>query len=172
MSAIQIRPYELDDVEALYAAARESIAEVHPWLPWCHPRYARSDASAWVALQVEAWAARSEFQFVIVSDDGQFFGGCGINAINAEYKFANLGYWVRTSAAGRGVATEATKLVRDWAFANTDLLRLEIVVALGNQASARVAEKAGAVFEGNLRRRLFVHGRSHDVAMFSFVRGA
>jgi RimJ/RimL family protein N-acetyltransferase len=36
------------------------------------------------------------------------------------------------------------------AFEATDLVRLEIVVAVGNVASHRVAEHAGAVREGTL----------------------
>ena len=83
---------------------------------------------------------------------------------------ANLGYWVRSSAASKGVATAATKLTRDWGFANTDLVRIEILVATGNIASRRVAEKSGALYEGTLRSRLTVHGTRHDAAMYSFVR--
>ena len=69
------------------------------------------------------------------------------------------------------LATQAVKSLAAWAFANTDLIRLEIVVALGNAASLRVAEKAGARREGTLRKRLFFHGVAHDAAMFSLVRG-
>ncbi|MGL5096173.1 MAG: GNAT family N-acetyltransferase, partial [Planctomycetia bacterium] len=57
-----------------------------------------------------------------------------------------------------------------WAFAETNLVRLEIVAAVDNHASRRVAEKAGAVFEGIARRRLLVHGASHDAAVYSLVR--
>jgi RimJ/RimL family protein N-acetyltransferase len=77
---------------------------------------------------------------------------------------------VRTSAAGGGVATRAARLARDWAFASTDLIRLEIVVSVGNHRSLRVAEKAGAVREGILRRRLITHGKAHDAVVFSFTR--
>jgi ribosomal-protein-serine acetyltransferase len=171
MSTICIRPYELEDVDALFEAALESTVDVHPWLPWCHPDYARDEAEAWIALQVEAWRQRTEFQFVITSPAGLFLGGCGLNAINSEHKFANLGYWVRSSAAGAGVATAATELTRDWAFENTELERLEILVATPNAASVRVPEKAGAVREGVLRARLRVHDRAYDAFVYSFVRG-
>ena len=52
-----------------------------------------------------------------------FLGGCGINGINREDGYANLGYWVRRSAMGQGVAPAAVRLVRDWVFAQTDLGR-------------------------------------------------
>jgi RimJ/RimL family protein N-acetyltransferase len=68
------------------------------------------------------------------------------------------------------VATEAVKLAREWGFAETGLVRLEVLVAVGNLASRRVAEKAGAVYEGTLRSRLLVQGTRHDAAMYAFIR--
>jgi RimJ/RimL family protein N-acetyltransferase len=88
------------------------------------------------------------------------------------HRFANLGYWVRTSATRQGVATEAVRQVAEFAFGNTDLVRLEIVCAVGNDASQRVAERAGAAREGALRHRLLLHGQPVDAVMYSLVRGA
>jgi len=167
---VAVRPYELEDAAALYEAARESIVEVHPWMAWCHANYSIEESNAWLDLQVEAFARGTAFEFAIVSDGGRYLGGCGINQLDRENRRANLGYWVRSTATRAGVATRAAQLVRDWAFENTDLIRLEIVAAVENLASCRVAQKAGAVREGTLRSRLLLHGVAHDAVVFSFVR--
>jgi len=167
---ISIRPYQLSDASALFEAARESVAEVQPWLPWCHAGYTLADAQTWIQSQVEKFAKRTEFSFLIENECSRFFGGCGLNHINELHRMANLGYWVRTSATGRGVAPQAMRLVAEWALANTQLQRLEIVVAVGNTRSQRVAEKAGAQREGILRSRLYFHDRPHDAVMYSLVR--
>jgi ribosomal-protein-serine acetyltransferase len=167
---IRIRPYVLDDAEDAYAAAMESVAEIQPWMPWCHPGYSLDDSRAWIGAQVAAFEQRTAFEFAIVSERGAFVGGCGVNQIDATNRRANLGYWVRTSAARRGVATAAVGALRDWAFQHTDLVRLEPVIAADNRASHRVAEKTGAHREGVLKRRLLLHGRLHDATMFSFTR--
>jgi ribosomal-protein-serine acetyltransferase len=83
---------------------------------------------------------------------------------------ANLGYWVRSSETGCGIATWAAQRLAAWAFANTDVTRLEIVAAVGNTASQAVATKAGALREGVLRARLLIHGRLHDAVLFSLIR--
>ena len=169
---ISIRPYALTDVPAFFEAACESVADVYPWLAWCHADYKIEDAQTWIASQVEAFEKRTEFQFVITDENGRFLGCCGLNHINESHRLANLGYWLRTSAAGQGVMPEAVRLVARWGFANTSLERLEIVVAVGNVRSQRVAEKAGATREGILRSRLFFHDRPHDAVMYSLVRPA
>jgi ribosomal-protein-serine acetyltransferase len=172
LTTVAIRPYRVEDAADLYEAAVESTAEVFPWLPWCRPDYQMADATGWVPGQVQRFGSGEEHQFVIQSGDGRFLGGCGINGIVREHGFANLGYWVRSSAMGQGVASQAVRLLRDWVFAHTSLVRLEIVVAVGNTRSARVAEKAGAEFEGVLRARIQLHGLIHDARMYALIRSS
>jgi RimJ/RimL family protein N-acetyltransferase len=169
---VHIRRYNLDDASAVFEAARESVAELEPWMPWCHPEYSIAESRSWLEIHVPAFEQGAAFEFAIVSGDGRYLGGCGLNQIDKANNRSNLGYWVRSTATRRGVATAAVLLLRDWAFANTDLVRLEIVIAVGNIASHRVAEKAGAIREGTLRRRLVLHGTAHDATMFSFTRAA
>ena len=146
------------------------ISEMMPWMPWCHPQYSYDESQSWIDTQVAAFTRHEAFAFGIFSDDGSYLGGCGLNQIDQGNRRANLGYWVRSTVTGRGVATAATRLLRDWGFENCDLIRLELVIAVGNLASQRVAEKAGAIREGILRNRLVLHGQPHDAVMFSFVR--
>lgn len=166
---IQIRPYRLADAPHVFEAVRESIEEVRPWMPWCHPHYSLEESRAWLEIQVLAFDQSTAYEFAITSADGRYLGGCGLNQIDRINRRANLGYWIRSSAAGKGAATAAAKLVRDWGFKNGDLNRLEIVAAAGNIASRRVAEKAGATQEGLLRSRLVLYGVSHDAVVYSFI---
>jgi RimJ/RimL family protein N-acetyltransferase len=165
-----IRRYRLDDAEAVFEAARESLTELAPWMPWAHPRYSIAESRAWLEVQVPAFDQRMAFEFAIVSEEGRLLGGCGLNQLDALNRRANLGYWVRTSVSSQGVATAAVRRLREWAFDRTDLIRLEILIAADNHASQRVAEKAGATREGVLRHRLLLHGVAHDATLFAFTK--
>ena len=168
---VSLRPYRLDDAAALHAAAIESVWEVRPFMPWCRPDLTVDAACTWIESQVSAFAAGRAFEFVIVAPNGRFFGSCGLTQIDDANHRANLGYWVRSSACGHGVATEAIQQLVQWAFKNTDLVRLEVVVSTQNAASLRAAEKSGAVREAILKKRLWLHGSWHDAVMLSFIRG-
>ncbi len=166
----RIRLYQATDARGLFEAARESIAEVSRWLPWCHPEYSMAEAVEWTSIQARLAADGREFAFAVVGPNDELLGGCGVNQINPIHRLGNLGYWVRTSATGRGVAREAVRQTAEFAFRNTDLVRLEIVCAVENRRSQRVAEAVGAVREGVLRNRLQLHGQSTDAVMYSLVR--
>lgn len=171
MNDISIRPYELDDALALYEAAKESMADVYKWLPWCHPEYKIEESRDWLAKQVGKRQEKIEFEFAIFDSDGAYLGGCGLNQIDWNKKTANLGYWVRSSAMGQGIAVHAVELLSNWGFENTDLIRFEIKCAVENMRSQRVAEKAGAVREGIKESCLELHGKKHDAVIFSMEKG-
>jgi ribosomal-protein-serine acetyltransferase len=168
---LRIRPYTADDGPAFFAAALESVGDLEPWMPWCHPSYSLEEANAWVRLQAQSFEKQSEFEFLIMDKSRAIVGACGINQIDTRNRRANVGYWVRSSAIRRGNAIAAIRLLVTWAVANTDLQRLEIVAAIENTPSLRVAEKVGAFREAVLRNRLLLHGRFHDAVMFTFIRG-
>ena len=167
---ISIRSYREEDADTLYEAVRESIADVSPWLPWCHEDYSIEESREFVSTRGKSAADGEWYSFgVFEKDSGKFLGGVGLNFINRVHLMANLGYWVRTSSVGRGVATSATRLAARFGFEKLGLHRIEIVAAVENIASQRVAEKAGALREGLLRKRLLISGESKDAMLFSLV---
>lgn len=167
---VTIRPYEDKDANEMVVAVRESLAEVSPWMPWCHPDYSITDAAAWVRTTRDGHADGSMYDFAIIDAQGTYVGGCGINHIDRIERFANLGYWVRTSRAGRGIAPVAVLQLISWTFANTNLNRIEIVVAVHNSRSQRVAEKVGAERDAILKKRLMVRELPSDAILYSVTR--
>ena len=165
-----IRPYHPDDVDAVFDAASESIAHVSPWMGWLTPAYTRADAAFWVNIAITDWGIGSFEHLIIDESDGSIAGSCGLNHLDRVNRYCNLGYWVRSSRLRLGAARAATLLLRDFGFRETDLNRLEIVVATGNTASRRVAESVGAIHEGIQRKRLCVGDVAHDSHMFALVR--
>jgi ribosomal-protein-serine acetyltransferase len=168
---VVLRPPVEADVDDLYAGVRESLPQLVPWMAWCHPDYERVETAEWVRATEQAWANDSEYPFTICERaTGAVLGTCGLNGVDRLNRWANLGYWVRTTATRRGVATRAAALVAAYAFREVGLERVEILAATGNEPSQRVAAKVGATREGVLRRRLRVGEISHDAVVFSLIR--
>ena len=169
--ALLIRPFSAADIDAVHEAARESIKEISPWLPWCHPEYSKEETRAFIMSRDEAWRNEEELAFGVFDlETGAFFGCVGLNQINRTHQIANLGYWVRTSCTGRGVASTAARRVARFGLKELGLQRIEILAAVGNRASQRAAEKAGALREAVfLRKRLLMRGYSQDAVLYSLV---
>lgn len=167
---IRLRPLVPADAEALHAAVIESKAELQPWMPWCHANYSRQDTDGYLNSRATEWANDTDYSFKIeAASTGQLLGGVGLNFITRAHQFANLGYWVRTSATRQGVANAAVRLLARFGFEELKFHRLEIVAAVDNIPSQKAALKAGARCDATLRNRLWINGRAYDAVMFSLI---
>jgi RimJ/RimL family protein N-acetyltransferase len=163
-----LRPFRPDDTVQLYCAVKESLNQLKPWMSWATEAYTETTARDYITIARSRWEERTYYALAITRA-GELLGGCTLSSIHPLYHFCNLGYWVRTSCHGQGIAGRAAKLGARFAFEQLGLIRVEIVIAVGNQASLRVAEKIGAHDEGVLLNRMVVGKSIYDAHMYSLV---
>lgn len=167
---IVLRAPSLEDVWDLHEAVTSSLEELTPWMGWAHPGIAREEMEDWIFRSLDGRATGHSYEFVIrEAGSERCLGACGLGRIDPLFRKANLGYWVRTDAAGKGIASAAARLVARFGFEQVALERIEIVADVANVASQRAAEKAGAVREGIVRNGMRVRNRQSDAVMYSLV---
>jgi [ribosomal protein S5]-alanine N-acetyltransferase len=88
---------------------------------------------------------RHIWYLVIESPEGEFTGWAGLGC---REDGAELGWYLTSRHWGRGYATEATRLLVDFAFNIVGLRRLYATADPENRASCRVLEKSGLVLRG------------------------
>jgi ribosomal-protein-serine acetyltransferase len=165
-----LRPFRLEDAEEMFKAVRESLTDLKPWMSWAYDDYSFNDAREFIRITRARWQEGTLFAFAITEvQSGLVLGGCSLSHIHPVYHLCNLGYWVRSSRRGEGIAGRATRLAARYAFEKVGLVRVEIVIAPGNEASLRVARKVGAHYEGLLRNRMVVGREVSDAAMYSLI---
>ncbi len=174
---IVLRPPTDGDGPEVVAAIRESLAELAPWMPWARAGYGLPDYAAFN----NGGRDLGDHNFLIfdaadakVADADparrpQVLGTCGLNHLDAINRRVNLGYWLRSSATGHGVATRATRLLAWYGHHHLALQRLELVIAVANTASQAVADRVGAVAEGVQRGRLVLNDTLVDATMASLL---
>jgi RimJ/RimL family protein N-acetyltransferase len=165
-----IRPFQMKDAPAFAAAARTSLETVGKWLPWCHAEYSLLEAEQWMEACARNLAAGTAFSMgIFAEDESALLGGIGINQINREHHFGQIGYWISQPHQGRQIAPRAVRMMAEFGFSVLDLTRLEILVPVGNEPSRRVAEKSGATLDGILKNRLVIRGQCYAAAMYSLT---
>ena len=108
---------------------------------------------------------------VIAKKEGLYIGNVGLYQINwitrsAEYRIF-LGH---NSFRGRGIGTEAAKLITDYAFDRLNLNKVWLGVNESNSAAVKSYEKAGFIREGVLRQEIYRNGRYYNAIRMSILR--
>ncbi len=161
------------DAPALHAAIAESLPELRPWMAWAaHPAGLDELARLQVQAQDDFQAGRAFRYLLFLRPGAELVGTCGLKTTDWEVPSFDIGYWVRTSAAGHGYIHEALAALCDLAFEQLAACRLQILVDTLNERSANVARRAGFELEG-IRRcdaRDHLSGELRDTYVFSRVR--
>ena len=107
---------------------------------------------------------------VVLSDAGEVIGRISLNTVvRGAFQSASLGYWVRSSANGRGHATAAAAAMLRLAFGELALHRVEAGTLPHNAASQRVLARNGFTRFGLAPQYLKIAGRWQDHVLFQVL---
>lgn len=139
---LEVRAWVPDDAQAVHDAIVESADHLRPWLPWVDGWLAQNEGAVASLAPLLAHNADGERLHAGVFLDGTLVGAVGIVDAPAD-DAVELGYWTRAGWTGQGIATRATALVLDIAFADPAVTRAVIVHDVGNAASAGPPRRLG-----------------------------
>lgn len=142
---VTLRAKRPEDADAITAACQDP--EIPRWT-LVPSQYTRAHAVEWIT---QSAADPRSADFLATDADDRLLGSFAVMEIDRKRDYGEIGYWVAAEARGRGVATRAVLLLRDWAAAALGLSELEILADPENLGSRRVAERAGFTEIGERR---------------------
>ena len=163
-----LRRLTLDDTDDMFEYSRNG--EVTKYLTWSpHPdkiytfdylsylqnRYKTGDFYDWA---------------IICKDSGKMIGTCGFTRFFFTHNGAEIGYVINPAYYGRGIATEVVGRVIRYGFEKLELERIEGKFMIENDASRRVMEKNGMIFEGVRRKGMLIKGSYRDIGVCAVIR--
>ncbi|MCX4586353.1 GNAT family N-acetyltransferase [Streptomyces sp. NBC_01481] len=161
-----LRPWRIADAEAVAEAFQDP--EIQRW----HVRRADSveEAREWIEGWRSSWHSESGGHWAVAGVDGdRLLGRVSLKSLDLADGKAEVAYWMVPAARGRGVCTCAVMTLTRWALEHGRFHRLELEHSTGNQASCRVAVKAGFEEEG-VRRGAALHADGwHDMHLHACV---
>jgi RimJ/RimL family protein N-acetyltransferase len=156
-SRLILRPLRAGDGPALHAALVESIAELRRslwFIPWVAEEQTPDSAELRCRKSEANFLARSDLPFLAIEKaTGRLVGSVGLHRTDWQVPKTEVGYWIRTSAAGNGYVTGGVRALVACAFDQLRAQRVELVTDEENISSRKVAERCGFELEG-IRRNV------------------
>ncbi len=182
-------PERLDGERVVLMAARagcgaemavviaQSLPHLRPWMVWAQEAPTAESAELVVRRMHADFIARRDLSYQLYArrpdgSAGRLLGGAGLHRIDWRVRRFEVGYWIRSDAAGQGYVSEAVRLLTDLAFETLAARRVEIRMDALNTRSRAVAQRGGFDLEGILRRdSLSVDGLPRDTCVYAQIRG-
>lgn len=142
---VSLRRRQPSDVSELLVAIERSIDEVSAFLAWAAHGVPSEDAlRALIETTNADFDAGRGFEYVVRdASSSELVGETGGELRGGEVA-VEIGYWVRTDRAGRGIATACAAALTTMAFdALPNIERVEIRMDRGNVRSRRVPARLG-----------------------------
>jgi RimJ/RimL family protein N-acetyltransferase len=165
-----LRCWEPRDAPLLKDAVDSSIEHLLPWMPWAvhEPQSLQEKVDLLRQFRGNFDLGKDFVYGIFAADESEAVGGTGLHTRIGDQAY-EIGYWIRASRAGAGVATEATAALTRVAFELTDVERIEIRCDPANERSRAIPRKLGYTEEATLRRRLN-YPEPRDVVVYSLFR--
>ena len=146
-SRLILRPHRAGDGPALHEALVESIAELRRslwFIPWIAEEQTADSAELRCRRSEANFLARTDLPYLAFEKStGRLVGSVGLHRTDWEVPKTEVGYWVRTSAAGNGYITEAVQALVACAFDQLGAQRVELIADEENVPSRKVAQRCG-----------------------------
>lgn len=139
---LALRCWRPEDAPALIEAIAESLAELRAWMPWAasEPESIQAKAQRLHGYR-QQFVQGADFNYGVFDRENEtVLGSVGMHErIGAGAR--EIGYWIRTSRTGQGLASEAVGALCRVGFEILQLRRIEIHCHPANLASAAIPRK-------------------------------
>ncbi len=139
-----LRGWIPEDAKQLKEAIDESIAELLPWIPFAQEEPTTLDQlrARLDGYREDLLAGRHALYAIFDAAGQRLLGGIGLYR-RVGPGALEIGYWIRTTEAGKGLTTEAARALTDVGLAIDGVERVEMRLDPANRASAAIPKKLG-----------------------------
>jgi RimJ/RimL family protein N-acetyltransferase len=149
---VTLRLVTMEDCSERYVSWLRDV-EVSRYL---ETRWAEQDLDSVRAFVGSMIDSAHSYLFAIVENERELHvGNIKIGPIQERHSYADISYFLGDRTVwGKGLATEAIRLVTFIAFERLGLHRVQAGLYEGNVGSSRALEKAGFTLEGRMKKQL------------------
>jgi [ribosomal protein S5]-alanine N-acetyltransferase len=164
--SIRLRTVRETDLDHLYVLLTE-IAHRGDFVPL----YIPSEVTFKRQFHETGFWSEDYGRFLIVNPAEEIVGSIWFFKSIPYFDGLEIGYTMFDPQQRRqGIMTEALSLCVDSLFQSTKIHRVQLIIAEGNIASERVAQKCEFTYEGTARQAMFARGRHQNMKLYSLLR--
>lgn len=163
----KIEDHHLDDVYEIYS--NDNVFE------YCGiiPKHNRDTVKNMIGHFERDFTKRSRVKWGVFAstDSDRLLGIIELLDFNLKINMVSIGYFLAEAQWGRGIATEAVRMLVEFLFTDVNVNRIQAEVMPANENSKKVLLKNGFIKEGMLRQATLWSGKGVvDLEIYSILK--
>ncbi len=159
----------LDIAENLFALVDSDREHLSEFLEFIDATKEIADEHTFLKMKLIGEANGEDRLFLIYYDE-QLAGTIDLHFIDQKNKKAEIGYWLHSKFANKGIASKTVLKICDIAFEDLNLNKLTIIADTENIASNKVAQKCGFIFVATDREDVVRYGEFRDMNRYCLLK--
>lgn len=165
---IKLRKLESKDAKGMLEWMTDS--EVYKFFRFDVSHITMESTLAFIDEANKQFADKTDYNFAIVNDNDEYLGTISLKHIDDEVKSAEYAISLRKCTQGKGVGTQATKQLLEYAFNVLGLNRVYLNVLSDNEAAIRLYERCGFVYEGEFVNHISIRGEVKSLKWYAIIK--
>lgn len=165
---ITLRTFREDEAEAVYEVVDRNRDHLQTFMHWMTAEYSLESAREFIARGISRTDDGQGFGYGIFRHD-RLIGSIGFVHFDWNARKTEIGYWIDKAEEGKGIVSEACRVLINYAFVELGMNRIEIRCSTENRRSAAIPERFGFQKEGILRESEMRNGKLHDFAIYGLL---
>jgi [ribosomal protein S5]-alanine N-acetyltransferase len=161
-----LREFRTTDLDDYLAVAGDD--RVTTWMAFDSYDRAKAEQSLATLVARAAQDDRPDYMLAVTRPADDRVIGFGRIAPSGT-STAKLGYAIGADHWGHGYATDAARVLLDFAFGTLGRHRVTAAIGPENEASIAVVKRLGFTYEGHLRDHVFTNGAWRDSLLYSLL---
>lgn len=158
----------VDEAEELFSLVDRNRAHLREFLGWLDTSLEVADTRKFIEENLPLWLQLHSLHLSI-RKGRELIGAVGFHQIDFLNKSTSLGYWLDEGHQGKGIMTKSVKALMDYGFNVLGLHRIQILCAIHNHRSQKIALNLGFQKEGVLKDAIHHYGSFLDAYLYSMI---
>jgi ribosomal-protein-serine acetyltransferase len=165
---LKLQLFKPQDSKELYKLIMEDRDHLREWLPWIDQLISPYHFDSIIPLWLQQYSESSSLNTGVFYKE-TLVGSVAMQQIDWQNRQSNIGYFLARKAEGFGIMTRAVSALLHCGFTDFELNRIEIRCGENNKKSRAIPERLGFTIEGRIREGERLHGRFHDLILYSML---
>jgi len=159
----------LSHAAALFQVVNENRAYLSKWLEWVQYTQEVKDTEEFTRKSLASNEKGEQLGTTIFRGE-KIVGKIGFVELNHKYRNGEIGYWLSAAEQGKGIMTQAVKVLMKYGFEELNLNRIVIGAISENWPSRNIPERLGFQLEGTFRENRFYRGQFWNTVIYGKLK--